>query len=58
MVEPTDGTRPASTADYFLNNTDEVDASAPKRPVALADGSAIRPVAATTSGHFLDLPKD
>ena len=58
MVEPTDGTRPASAADYFLNNTEEVDASAPKRPVALADGSTARPVAATTSGHFLDLPKD
>ncbi|MDX8459933.1 type II and III secretion system protein family protein [Mesorhizobium humile] len=58
MVEPTDGTQPASPADYFLNNTEEVDASASKRPVALADGSAARPVAATTSGHFLDLPKD
>ena len=58
MVEPTDGTQPASAADYFLNNTEEVDASAPKRPVALADGSATRPVAATTAGHFLDLPKD
>ncbi|RWA73744.1 MAG: type II and III secretion system protein family protein [Mesorhizobium sp.] len=58
MVEPTDGTRPASPADYFLNNTEEADASASKRPVALADGSAARPVAATTSGHFLDLPKD
>ncbi|WP_292437372.1 type II and III secretion system protein family protein [Mesorhizobium sp.] len=58
MVEPTDGTRPASPADYFLNNTEEVDASAPKRPLALADGSTVRPVAATTSGHFLDLPKD
>ncbi|WP_434722998.1 type II and III secretion system protein family protein [Mesorhizobium sp. RIZ17] len=58
MVEPTDGTQPASPADYFLNNTEEVDASASKRPMALADGSAARPVAATTSGHFLDLPKD
>jgi pilus assembly protein CpaC len=58
MVEPTDGTQPPSPADYFLNNTEEVDASAPKRPVALADSSAARPVAATTSGHFLDLPKD
>jgi pilus assembly protein CpaC len=58
MVEPTDGTQPPSPADYFLNNTEEVDASAPKRPVTLADGSAARPVAATTSGHFLDLPKD
>jgi len=58
MVEPTDGTQPASPADYFLNNTEEVDASASKRPVALADGSAARPVAATISGHFLDLPKD
>jgi pilus assembly protein CpaC len=58
MVEPTDGTRPASVADYFLNNTEEVDASAPKRPVTLADGSAARPVAATKSGHFLDLPKE
>jgi pilus assembly protein CpaC len=58
MVEPTDGTQPASPADYFLNNTEEVDASASKRPLALADGSAARPVAATTSGHFLDLPKD
>ncbi|MBZ9733775.1 MULTISPECIES: type II and III secretion system protein family protein [unclassified Mesorhizobium] len=58
MVEPTDGTQPASPADYFLNNTEEVNASASKRPVALADGSAARPVAAATSGHFLDLPKD
>ncbi|RWI95557.1 MAG: type II and III secretion system protein family protein [Mesorhizobium sp.] len=58
MVEPTDGTRPPSNADYFLNNTEEVDASAPKRPLAVADGSGARPVAATTSGHFLDLPKD
>ncbi|UCI23558.1 MULTISPECIES: type II and III secretion system protein family protein [unclassified Mesorhizobium] len=58
MVEPTDGTQPASPADYFLNNTEEVDASASKRPVTLADGSAARPIAAATSGHFLDLPKD
>ncbi|MDX8523752.1 type II and III secretion system protein family protein [Mesorhizobium sp. MSK_1335] len=58
MVEPTDGTQPPSSADYFLNNTEEVDASASKRPVSLADGSAARPVAAATSGHFLDLPKD
>ncbi|MBZ9850060.1 type II and III secretion system protein family protein [Mesorhizobium sp. CA14] len=58
MAEPTDGTQPASPADYFLNNTEEVDASASKRPVALADGSAARPVAAAKSGHFLDLPKD
>ncbi len=58
MVEPTDGTQPPSSADYFLNNSEEVDASAPKRPVALADGSTARPVAATISGHFLDLPKD
>ena len=58
MVEPTDGTRPASNVDYFLNNTEETSASAPKRPVTLADGSVARPVAATTSGHFLDLPKD
>ncbi|TGQ17439.1 MULTISPECIES: type II and III secretion system protein family protein [unclassified Mesorhizobium] len=57
MVEPTDGTRPASAADYFLNNTEEVDASAPKRPLAFADGAAARSVSAT-SGHFLDLPKD
>jgi len=57
MVEPTDGTRPPSSADYFLNNTEEVDASAPKRPVAFADSSAARPAGAT-SGHFLDLPKD
>ncbi|TPK93499.1 type II and III secretion system protein family protein [Mesorhizobium sp. B2-4-16] len=58
MVEPTDGTQPASPADYFLNNTEEVDASASKRPVTLADGSAARSMAAATSGHFLDLPKD
>ena len=57
MVEPTDGTRPASAADYFLNNTEEVDASAPKRPLAFADGGAARSVSAA-SGHFLDLPKD
>jgi pilus assembly protein CpaC len=58
MIEPTDGTRPPSSADYFLNNTEEVDASAPKRPVAFADSSAAMPAAAATSGHFLDLPKD
>lgn len=58
MVEPTDGTRPASNVDYFLNNSEETSASAAKRPVALADGSAVRPVATATSGHFLDLPKD
>jgi pilus assembly protein CpaC len=58
MVLPTDGTQPASPADYFLNNTEEVDASAPKRPVALAYGSTASPVAAAASGHFLDLPKD
>jgi len=58
MVEPTDGTRPASNVDYFLNNTEEVKASDTGRALALADGSAARTAPATTVGHFLDLPKD
>ena len=57
LVEPTDGTQPASNADYFLNNTEEVKASDPNRPLAMADGRVAQP-AATTAGHFLDLPKD
>lgn len=58
MAEPTDGTQAPSNADYFLNNADEVSASAAKRPMTLADGGVARTAAATTSGHFLDLPKD
>jgi pilus assembly protein CpaC len=58
MLEPTDGTRPASNVDYFLNNTEEVKASDTGRALALADGSAARTAPATTVGHFLDLPKD
>jgi pilus assembly protein CpaC len=58
LVEPTDGTQPASNADYFLNNTEEVKASDTGRALALADGSAARAAPATTVGHFLDLPKD
>lgn len=58
MAEPTDGTRPASNVDYFLNNTEEVKASDTGRALALADGSAARTAPATTVGHFLDLPKD
>ncbi len=58
MAEPTDGTLPPSNVDYFLNNSEEVNASAAKRPMAFADGRAARSVAAATSGHFLDLPKD
>ena len=58
MVEPTDGTQPASNVDYFLNNTEEVKASDTGRALALADGSAARTAPATTVGHFLDLPKD
>jgi len=57
LVEPTDGTQPASNADYFLNNTEEVKASDPNRPLAMADGRVAQP-AAMTAGHFLDLPKD
>jgi pilus assembly protein CpaC len=57
LVEPTDGTQPASNADYFLNNTEEVKASDANRPLAMADGRVAQP-AATTAGHFLDLPKD
>ena len=58
LVEPTDGTQPASNVDYFLNNTEEVKGSDPGRTVALADGRVMQPAAATTAGHFLDLPKD
>jgi pilus assembly protein CpaC len=58
LVEPTDGTQPASNADYFLNNTDEVKTSDANRALAMADGSVAQPAAVTTVGHFLDLPKD
>ncbi|SDA42107.1 pilus assembly protein CpaC [Mesorhizobium qingshengii] len=58
LVEPTDGTQPASNVDYFLNNTEEVKGSDPGRAVAMADGRVTQPAAATTAGHFLDLPKD
>ena len=58
LVEPTDGTQPASNVDYFLNNTEEVKGSDPGRTVALADGRVMQPAAAITAGHFLDLPKD
>ena len=58
LVEPTDGTQPASNVDYFLNNTDEVKASDANRTLALADGRVAQPAAVTTAGHFLDLPKD
>ncbi|CAN7627857.1 type II and III secretion system protein family protein [Mesorhizobium amorphae] len=58
LVEPIDGTQPASNADYFLNNTEEVKASDPNRALAMADGRVAQPAAATTAGHFLDLPKD
>jgi len=58
MVEPTDGTQAASNVDYFLNNTDEVKASDPNRALAMADGRVAQPAAATTAGHFLDLPKE
>lgn len=58
LVEPTDGTQPASNVDYFLNNTEEVKGSDPGRTVALADGRVTQPAAAATAGHFLDLPKD
>ncbi|CAN7450120.1 type II and III secretion system protein family protein [Mesorhizobium sp. LjNodule214] len=58
LLEPTDATQPASDADYFLNNTEEVKASTGNRSATLADGSVAQPVAVTTVGHFLDLPKD
>ncbi|UVK36682.1 type II and III secretion system protein family protein [Mesorhizobium sp. AR10] len=58
LVEPTDGTQPASNVDYFLNNTEEVKASDANRALALADGRVAQPAAVTTAGHFLDLPKD
>ncbi|WP_372337996.1 type II and III secretion system protein family protein [Mesorhizobium sp. LMG17149] len=58
LVEPTDGTQPASNADYFLNNTEEVKDSDAGRTVALADGRVTQPAAAASAGHFLDLPKD
>ncbi|WP_413813964.1 type II and III secretion system protein family protein [Mesorhizobium sp. Root695] len=58
LVEPIDGTQPASNADYFLNNTEEVKTSDTNRALAMADGSIAQPAAVTTVGHFLDLPKD
>ncbi|WP_256750469.1 type II and III secretion system protein family protein [Mesorhizobium sp. Mes31] len=58
LVEPTDGTQPASNVDYFLNNTEEVKGSDPDRTVAMADGRVTQPAAVTTAGHFLDLPKE
>jgi pilus assembly protein CpaC len=58
LVEPIDGTQPASNADYFLNNTEEVKTSDTNRALAMADGSVAQPAAVTTVGHFLDLPKD
>ncbi|ESX89249.1 secretin [Mesorhizobium sp. LSHC412B00] len=58
LLEPTDGTQPASNVDYFLNNTEEVKSSEANRAVAMASGSTPQPAAVTTVGHFLDLPKD
>ena len=58
LVEPTDGTQPASNVDYFLNNTEEVKTSDTNRALAMAGGSVAQPAAVTTVGHFLDLPKD
>ncbi|BCG73057.1 secretin [Mesorhizobium sp. 113-1-2] len=58
MAEPTGGTQPASNADYFLNNTEEVKTSDSGRALALADGNTARTAPTTTVGHFLDLPKD
>lgn len=58
LLEPTDGTQPASNVDYFLNNTEEVKSSDADRAVAMASGSTAQPAAVTTFGHFLDLPKD
>ncbi|WP_136619501.1 type II and III secretion system protein family protein, partial [Mesorhizobium sp. 10.2.3] len=47
LVEPTDGTQPASNADYFLNNTEEVKTSDANRALAMADGSVAQPAAVT-----------
>lgn len=58
LLEPTDGTQPASNVDYFLNNTEEVKASGANRAMAMASGSTAQPAPVTTVGHFLDLPKD
>ncbi|MER9352635.1 type II and III secretion system protein family protein [Mesorhizobium sp. M0514] len=58
LLEPTDGTQPASNVDYFLNNTEEVKSSEANRAVTMASGSTAQPAAVTTVGHFLDLPKD
>jgi len=58
LVEPTDGTQPASNADYFLNNSEEVKGSDANRAVAMASSGAARAAPVTTVGHFLDLPKD
>ena len=58
LLEPTDGTQPASNVDYFLNNTEEVKASDANRAMAMASGSTAQSAPVTTVGHFLDLPKD
>ena len=58
LLEPTDGTQPASNVDYFLNNTEEVKTSDANRAMAMASGSTAQPAPVTTVGHFLDLPKD
>ncbi|MBA1144261.1 type II and III secretion system protein family protein [Mesorhizobium sp. CCANP35] len=58
LLEPTDGTQPASNVDYFLNNTEEVKTSDANRAMAMASGSTAQSAPVTTVGHFLDLPKD
>lgn len=58
LLEPTDGTQPASNVDYFLNNTEEVKTSDTNRAMAMASGSTAQSAPVTTVGHFLDLPKD
>ena len=55
-LTPMDGTVAASSADYFLGNVEEVKVSNAGRAAALAAGMPAVP--STTSGHFLDLPKE
>ncbi|MBN9075192.1 MAG: secretin [Rhizobiales bacterium 65-79] len=49
VLTPLDGSKPASNADYFLGNVDEVKPGSPKLAAAGA------PIANADSGHFLDL---
>lgn len=55
MATPGDDTRAPTEAEYFLGNVDEVKVSDIGRAKASASTSG---AVSTTSGHFLDLPKE